>query len=152
MERDTEQVRVAIAGCHRMVGPAPGSHNFAAAFSAVPQVQVVGVFDRGAETRAQFAACWSTVWGAIPAFDDYAQMLERAAPDLVCIATRQTQHAEQIEGAVRAGVRGILCDKPLATSLEEADRIGAACREVALLFALDRRWTPVGGSSDIVFI
>ena len=49
-------------------------------------------------------------------------------------------HADQIELAVQSGVRGILCDKPLATSLEELDRISAACQDVPLLFALDRRW------------
>ena len=143
MERKPERLRVAIAGCHRMLKPDPGSHNFAAAFNAVPQIQVVAVFDRGADTRAQFRGCWEEVWGPISAYDDYEQMLEREAPDLVCIATRQTQHADQIEQAVQAGVRGILCDKPLATSLEEADRIGAACQEVPLLFALDRRWLEV---------
>jgi predicted dehydrogenase len=50
-------------------------------------------------------------------------------------------HAEQIEWAVQGGVRGVLCDKPLATSLAEMDRILAACREVPLLLALDRRWS-----------
>jgi predicted dehydrogenase len=140
VESATEKLRVAIAGCHRMVQSAPGSHNFAAAFAAVPQLQVAAVFDRGADTRAQFVDCWEGVWGRVPAYDDYERMLEQVEPDLVCIATRQTQHAGQIEQAVRAGVRGVLCDKPLATSLVEADRIAAACRDVPLLLALDRRW------------
>jgi predicted dehydrogenase len=67
-------------------------------------------------------------------------MLDEVEPDLLCIATRQTLHADQIEAAVAAGVRGILCDKPLATSLTEMDRIVAACAAVPLAFALDRRW------------
>jgi predicted dehydrogenase len=39
-------------------------------------------------------------------------------------------------------VRGILCDKPLATTLHEMDRIVATCRDhaIPLAFALDRRW------------
>ena len=63
----------------------------------------------------------------MPAFDDYAALLAAVRPDVVCIATRQTLHAEQLERAVATGVRGILCDKPLATSLGEVDRIVAAC-------------------------
>ena len=51
-------------------------------------------------------------------------------------------HADQIEQAVAAGVRGILCDKPLVTSLAELDRVAAACEEIPLAFALDRRWDP----------
>lgn len=130
--------RVAIAGCHRMTKRPLGGHNFAAAFAAVPATEIVAVFDHGAQTRADFVTCW----GDLPAYADYGQMLQEVQPDLVCIATRQTMHADQIEQAVAAGVRGILCDKPLATSLVEADRISAACRthQVPLLFALDRRW------------
>ncbi|MBX3011419.1 MAG: Gfo/Idh/MocA family oxidoreductase [Caldilineaceae bacterium] len=130
--------RVAIAGCHRMVTRPLAGHNFASAFAAVPETEIVAVFDLGAPTRAAFVQCW----GDMPAYDDYAQMLQEVQPDLLCIATRQTMHADQIEQAVAAGVRGILCDKPLATALEEGDRILAACQaqSVPLLFALDRRW------------
>jgi predicted dehydrogenase len=132
--------RVAIAGCHRMLTPTLAGHNFAAAFAATPETKLVAIFDRGAETRADFVRCW----GELPAYADYRRMLQEEAPDLLCIATRQTLHATQIEQAVAAGVRGILCDKPLATSLAEADHIVTACRtqKVALAFALDRRWQP----------
>ncbi len=132
------RVRVAIAGCHRMLQTQLAGHNFASAFAAVPETEVVAVYDRGAETRADFVRCW----GEMPAYDDYARMLREVQPDLLCIATRQTVHAAQIEAAAAAGVRGVLCDKPLATSLLEADRILSACREraIALAFALDRRW------------
>ncbi len=130
--------RVAIAGCHRMLMRKLAGHNFASAFAAVPETEIVAVFDQGAETRADFVRCW----GDIPAYGDYACMLQEVQPDLLCIATRQTMHAHQIEQAVTAGVRGILCDKPLATTLAEADRIGTLCQAhgVPLAFGLDRRW------------
>ena len=137
-----DKLRVAVAGCHRMTLRTPGSHNFAAAFHAVPETDVVAVFDLGAETRTEFVDCWQEVWGDIPTYHDYEQMLGEIQPDLLCLATRQTMHADQIELAVQAGVRGILCDKPLATSLAEMDRIVAACQEVPLLLSLDRRWMP----------
>ena len=139
MERQ-RQLRVAVSGCHRMLTRTPGSHNFASAFHAVPETKVVAVFDRGAETREQFVDCWRDVWSEILTYDDYPQMLEEIKPDIVCIATRQTMHAEQIELAIQAGTRGILCDKPLATSMAETDRIISACENAPLLFALDRRW------------
>lgn len=78
----------------------------------------------------------------MPTYDKYTKMLAEVKPDIVCIATRQTMHADQIEQAAAASVRGILCDKPLATTLVEADRIAAACQthNVMLVFGLDRRW------------
>ncbi len=140
MQQNQNKLRVAIAGCHRMLTRTPGSHNFAAAFHAVPETEVVAVFDRGVDARTEFVDCWRDVWGDIPTYHNYPRMLEEIKPDLMCTATRQTMHAEQIELAVQTGVRGILCDKPLVTSLAEMDRIITACRNVPLLLALDRRW------------
>ena len=140
MEGSRDKLRVAVAGCHRMLNRTPGSHNFATAFHAVPETEVVAVFDLGADTRTEFVDCWREVWGNLLTYHDYGQMLAEIQPDLLCITTRQTMHADQIELAVQSGVRGILCDKPLATSLAEMDRIVAACQEVPLLLALDRRW------------
>ncbi|MBM4436207.1 MAG: Gfo/Idh/MocA family oxidoreductase [Actinobacteria bacterium] len=132
------RLRVAMAGVHRSLSRSPAGHNWAAAFAAVPETEMVAVFDRGAETRAMFR----DVWGELPAYDEYPRMLEEVRPDIVCIATRQTLHTEQCEQAVEAGVRGIVFDKPLATSMQEADRIVAACerRRVPVAFGLDRRW------------
>jgi predicted dehydrogenase len=120
----------------------PGSHNWAVGFAAVPETEVVAVYDAGVETREAFVACWSEHDAPIAAYDDYPRLLREVRPDVVCIATRQTQHAAQIEQAVAEGARGVLCDKPLAISLAEVDRIVAACRGagVALAFGLDRRW------------
>ena len=133
-------LRVAVSGCHRMLLRDLTNHNFAAAFHAVPETEIVAVFDYGKETREEFATFWQDVWNG-QTYDDYDRMLKEVQPDLLCVATRQTMHADQIEVAIKAGVRGILCDKPLATTLSEMDRIVAACKNVPLVFGLDRRWT-----------
>lgn len=142
MPTQSAPLRVAISGCHRMTTPVLGSHNWASAFAAVPDTTVVAVFDYGADTREQFLACWQETWGEVPAYDDYGRMLAEVRPDIVCIATRTTMHAEQIEAAVDAGARGILTDRPLAPSLAEADRIFQACRRsgVPMALGLERRW------------
>ena len=133
-------LRVAIVGCHRMLDRVAQSHNWATAFAAVPETEIVGVFDYGAETRQAFKA----VWGDIPDFDDYPRMLEAVKPDIVCIATRQTMHADQCEQAVAAGVRGIFFEKPFATTMDEVDRIVSACQGagVGVVYGLDRAWWP----------
>ncbi len=135
-----QSYRVAIAGCHRMLDRRLVGHNWAAGFDAVPQAEIVGVFDKDAATRQSFVDCW----GPLPAFDDFGRLLADTKPDVICIATRQTLHADQIEQAAAASVRGILCEKPLATSLREVERIIAACerQNIAFAFGLDRRWFP----------
>ena len=133
--------RVAIAGCHRMLSQTPAGHNHAAGFHAAEGTEVVAVFDHGEKTRRQFVDCWRNVWGDVQSYGDYEQMLNESKPDIVCIATRQTMHAHQIETAVKAGVKAVMCEKPMATSMAEVDRIAAACKNVPFAFALDRRWT-----------
>lgn len=135
-----EKLAVVIAGCHRMLNRKPGSHNFATAFCQVEETEVVAVFDLGADTRAEFVSCWHDVWGDIPTYDDYPKMLKETKPDIICIATRQTMHAEQSALAAESGVQGIMCDKPLVTSLAEMDNLISSCQNIPLLLALDRRW------------
>ena len=141
MTASDRPLRVAIAGCHRMLDRVAQSHNWAAAFDAVPETEIVGVFDYGAETRRAFNAVWGD---HIPDFDDFPRMLEAVDPDIVCIATRQTMHADQCEQAVAAGVRGFFFEKPFATTMDEVDRIVNACEGggVGVVFGLDRAWWP----------
>ena len=137
-----EALRVAMAGCHRSVTPRPGSHNWGAALARAAEVRVVAVYDRGAETRAEFQATWRDTWGEIAPYDDYQRMLDEVRPDIVCIATRQTHHSAQIMRAVAAGARGILCDKPFVTTLAEGDAALDACRGagVAIAYGTEWRW------------
>jgi predicted dehydrogenase len=137
------KVRVAVAGCHRQLTRPLAGHNFSSALAVSPDVEVVGVFDHGAGSRAAYVACWRDVWDDLPAYDDFARLLAETAPEVLVLAVRQTMHADMVEQAVAAGVKAVLCDKPLATSLEESDRIVRCCEAagVPLLLALDRRWT-----------
>jgi predicted dehydrogenase len=131
-----------MAGCHRSVTPRPGSHNWGAALAQAAEVRVVAVYDRGAETRAEFQATWRDTWGEVAPYDDYQRMLDEVRPDVVCIATRQTHHSAQIMRAVAAGARGILCDKPFVTTLAEGDAALDACRGagVAIAYGTEWRW------------
>tara|TARA_B100000686_G_C16767200_1_gene962623 strand:+ start:1352 stop:2386 length:1035 start_codon:yes stop_codon:yes gene_type:complete len=138
----TSQLRVAIAGCHRMLDTLNRGHNWANAFSRVKETKIVAVFDKGEETRTEFKHVWREFWEDIPSYDDYEKMLVETKPDIVCVTTSQKMHADQIETAIQLGVRGIACEKPLSTSLEESDRIISICREnnVPIAYLLDRRW------------
>jgi dTDP-4-amino-4,6-dideoxygalactose transaminase/predicted dehydrogenase len=60
-------------------------------------------------------------------YRDYRQMLAEIGPDIVSICTWPQLHAEVVEAAAEAGVKGILCEKPLALQLCEVDRMRSAC-------------------------
>src|SRR5207247_5670149 len=54
---------------------------------------------------------------------DVQALLDDAAVDVVAVCSPHQFHAEQVEAATKAGKRGILCEKPLATTVEQAQRI-----------------------------
>ena len=51
----------------------------------------------------------------------------------VAICSPPGEHARQIREGVAAGVRAILCEKPLATTTEEAREVVDACREAGVV-------------------
>ena len=57
-----------------------------------------------------------------------ADLLADPAVHLVAICSPPAEHARQILAAVAAGKPAIFCEKPLATSREEADEVISACR------------------------
>jgi myo-inositol 2-dehydrogenase/D-chiro-inositol 1-dehydrogenase len=69
-------------------------------------------------------------------------MLARPDVAAVVVATPEYLHAEQVEAAAAAG-KHVLCEKPIAPSLAEADRMIAACAAagVHLLVGHSRRFT-----------
>ena len=62
-------------------------------------------------------------------YEDFEECLKDV--DAVYIATPNTEHAEFAVRAAHAGVH-VLCEKPLAVTEEECDRILRACREAGV--------------------
>ncbi|TDC50370.1 Gfo/Idh/MocA family oxidoreductase [Jiangella ureilytica] len=52
-------------------------------------------------------------------------VLEDPGVDVVAVCSPPRVHTAQVEAACRAGVRGVLCEKPLATTIADAERIEA---------------------------
>jgi predicted dehydrogenase len=128
---------------HPTLGTAiPYSH--ASALAAIPEVEVVAGCDIVQEACDRCIERWSARWPGLRTYLDYDEMLTTERPDLVCVATPDHRHTGPVLAAIAAGARGILCEKPLATSLEEADRIVAAAGATGTRINVNytRRWMP----------
>lgn len=78
------------------------------------------------------------------AYTDYREMLAKERLDLVSICTWPSLHYEMTVAAAEAGVRGILCEKPMALTLKEADEMLKACEKAGAVLAVAhiRRYSP----------
>lgn len=127
---------------HRpLYGARPGSH--ASAYHRHPQTELVAVCDINGEALDRFKETWHDVWPQMRYYTDYREMLEKESPDLVSVATSDHLHADITIDAASSGARAILCEKPIATTLADADRMIAAAEAEDVLLSIEhtRRWT-----------
>ena len=97
------------------------------AINAYPGNKLVAVVSRSAERAQQFAQ----KFGAQHAYTDLAAMLRNPDVTVVAIHTPNAHHAEQAIAAARAG-KHVFCDKPMATSVADAERIVSACERAGV--------------------
>ena len=67
--------------------------------------------------------------GLLPSivFDSAQRMLESVRPDALVVASTGPSHCEYVCIGAAAGVRYVLCEKPMAVSVAECDRMIEAC-------------------------
>lgn len=72
------------------------------------------------------------------------ELLNNEDLDIVSVVTNGPTHAEISINASEAGVPNILCEKPIATNLKDAQRVVDICRKNGTRLAVNhiRRWSP----------
>jgi predicted dehydrogenase len=101
------------------------------------ELEVVGAFDVQDAVREKAR----TDFGLTPAtlFTDARAMFERAKPELAVIATTAPSHPELVCLAAQNGVKAILCEKPMATSLADCDRMIDVCAKAGTRLAINHQ-------------
>ncbi len=69
-------------------------------------------------------------------YGDYVEMLKRESLDFVSICTWAQTHVEITVKAAEACVKGILCEKPMAVSLGEANMMVEICDKHGVKLAI----------------
>jgi UDP-N-acetyl-2-amino-2-deoxyglucuronate dehydrogenase len=119
----------------------PSSH--ASCYAALPQTELVAGSDINPERLQKFGEKWG-----LPAdklYPDYKEMLANEKPDIVSITTSWGHdHAEIAPVVAESGAKLIFCEKPIATSMAEANRIVDAVKKNGVTFVSGylRRWSP----------
>jgi predicted dehydrogenase len=72
-------------------------------------------------------------------YGDYREMFEKEEFDLISVCVPNFLHKDVVIAAVEAGQKAIICEKPLATSIEDGLEMVKACKdkEVKLMYAED---------------
>ena len=129
----TTPVKVGLIGCGSI---ARGAH-LPAMHALSDRVALVAVADLKREAAEAAAA----PWGA-EAYADGRGVIDREDVEVIVITTPEAAHREWTVAAAAAG-KHVLCEKPMAPSLDDADAMIDACRRarVHLMIGHSRRFT-----------
>ena len=130
----SQRYRVGIIGCGRIAA------RHANAYVAIESTELVAAAEPDPERRLKFDETY-TIAGF---YENYREMLANEELDIISICTWPPLHCEMTVAAAESGVRAILCEKPMALNLGEADRMLAACKaaETKLVIGHQHRFDP----------
>ena len=111
-----------------VIGAGAFGANHARKYASLAGVDLIGVYDPATEAAQALAASLG-----VQAFDDLSEML--AAVDVVTIASPAIYHGRGVIAALQAG-RHCYVEKPLAVTLEDADKILGLAAKNGLVVAV----------------
>jgi predicted dehydrogenase len=128
-----EKTRIAIIGTGTI------GRQAATYLSGSPHAELVAVSDISENVGRDVAK----TFGIKEYYNDYNEMLRKSSIDAVFIATPDFAHREPLIACAKAG-KAILVEKPLATSLDEADMIVEAVDKYNTILMVNyrMRWCP----------
>ena len=120
LERGNTRFRIGLVGCGRI------SERHFDAIAHTPAMQLVAVCDDVEERARQAGEKMS-----VPFYTNFAQMLDERACEVVAICTPSGLHPRHGIMAAEKGAH-VICEKPMATRLEEADALVHACDDAGV--------------------
>ena len=135
-------LRVAIIGCGRIGSlleedpfrGKPCTH--AGAFNAFSQTEIVAGCDINPYRLKEFGKRWQVN----NLFSDYKEMIRKVAPDIVSIATWTNLHSEMVKTSARLGVKGIFCEKPIATDMSKGKAMVKECENRKIPLVINQKY------------
>ncbi len=113
-----KKLRILVLGCGNM----GASH--AIAYSKMDNAEICGIVSTGKSKEVLN----EKLGGGYPLFSDFAEALEKTAPDAVCISTYPDTHEQFAIMSFEKGCH-VFMEKPIADSVVGAERVAAAAKK-----------------------
>ena len=122
--------RVGIIGTGKM-----GRYHSLRGYRECEQTEVVAAADINQDQLSKYSA----EFNVSSLYTDYMEMLKKENLDIVSVCTRAPTHCEIVMN-VAEHVKGIMCEKPMALNLGDADKMIEACDKAGTKLAVP--WSP----------
>lgn len=126
------KVKFGIAGCGHI------ARRHAEAILKLPQAELAAAYDVAPQALQSFTRSYG-----VEGYRDYEEMLGRKELDVIIVCTPSGLHAEMGVMAAQSG-KHVVVEKPMALTLESADRLIDACEKEGVLLSvvLQNRFKP----------
>jgi predicted dehydrogenase len=104
--------------------------SYSQAFSSMEGVELAGIWDEDAARGAQYAGQFG-----VPFIPRVETLLDDPHVDAVAICSSNLNHRDLVCAAAQAG-KHVLCEKPIATTLADAQSMITACAEAGVLLQI----------------
>jgi predicted dehydrogenase len=106
--------------------------------------KITGLVSGHRDKAERIAAQYGVPKDAIYSYEDMDRMRENKSIDAVYVALPNSMHAEYTIRSAKAG-KHVLCEKPMSTTVEEAEQMIAACKaaHVKLMIAYRLHYEPL---------
>jgi len=111
------EYKVGVIGC----GGISSAHSNG--YKEIEATRIVAAAEPNNERRAKYGE----TYGVEKMYQDYQEMLDHEELDIVSICTWPPLHCEMTVAAAEHGIKGILCEKPMAFNLGQADKMIDVC-------------------------
>jgi len=118
------------------------------AIRKLDQVNLVAICDINKQKVVRLAK----EWGVEEVYDKYQDIVNSKNVDAVLIASPNSYHKEHVVAAARAG-KHVFCEKPIATTIEDACEIVEVCAECEVKLQIgfvERFWNQVQITKELV--
>lgn len=142
-----KKYKAAVVGCGRIgvtmeADPKrikPATH--AGAYHMDPSTELAAIVDPNPSQLENAKKLFPNAAG----FSSVEEMLKAVKPDIVSISTPPINHRPSVELCATAGVKAIVCEKPIAENQDDALAIIGACRKSGSLLFINhmRRYDPL---------
>lgn len=107
------------------------------AWTRIPEIEVLAACNRDVEKAREAAEAYGIPRAA--AWDELAALLDELRPDFVDVITPPETHLEVVRLAAERGIH-VICQKPLAPTLEESRQIVNIARGAGIRFLVHENW------------
>ncbi len=129
-----EEYTVAIVGCGSI------AHAHVSGYQGLDNVKMIAVVDPVEGARRIYQNEYDIPRG----YGTIEEMLHKEKPDIVSVCTWHLLHSPLTVIAAESGVKGVICEKPMAIGVGEADKMvdAAEASGTKLVIGHQRRFTP----------